>query len=230
MGRWPRSSTRSSRSARRSGSTRDNFYLSASPGAASWPWSTPSRYQQHLQGAHHLEHDGEHPGLQRVRRAGADAAHGPGGAGRDQGASRRRATPTNPRYMELLISSSTTSSTCCGCRRTSGRTRCSRAFAHINPADLRVRCRGRASWASARASWRTGTGRRTWRKIDVPTLVIGAEYDTMDPAHMEMDGGQAAARPVPATARTAATWPCTTTSRSTSTGMIAFINKLRNGG
>ena len=37
------------------------------------------------QGPGRLQHDGEHPGLQRLRRGGADAADGPGGAGRDQG-------------------------------------------------------------------------------------------------------------------------------------------------
>ena len=30
----------------------------------------------------------------------------------------------------------------------------------------------------------------TWREIAVPTLVIGARHDTMDPAHMEMMAGE----------------------------------------
>ena len=42
--------------------------------------------------ARHLQHDGERPGLQRLRRAGTDAGDGPGGAGRDQGARGERAT------------------------------------------------------------------------------------------------------------------------------------------
>ena len=38
---------------------------------------------------------------------------------------------------------------------------------------------------------------RDLAKIAVPTLVIGAQHDTMDPAHMEMDGGQGAAWALP---------------------------------
>ena len=44
------------------------------------------------QGPGDLEHDVEHPGLQRVRARRADAGDGPGGAGGDQGDSRRRRT------------------------------------------------------------------------------------------------------------------------------------------
>ena len=51
-------------------------------------------------------------------------------------------------------------------------------------------------------------------QIDVPTLVIGAQHDTMDPAHMQWMAG---AVPTAATyiAPTAATLPCTTTTRPT---------------
>ena len=38
------------------------------------------------QGPGHLQHDGQHPGVQRVREQGADAGDGPGRAGRDQAA------------------------------------------------------------------------------------------------------------------------------------------------
>ena len=73
----------------------------ASPGAASWPWSTP-RPPGAPARAHHLQHDGQRPGLQRVRRAGTDAGDGPGRAGGDQGAG-GSGDIENPRYMELLI-------------------------------------------------------------------------------------------------------------------------------
>ena len=53
-------------------------------------------------------------------------------------------------------------------------------------------------------------------RITVPTLVIGATHDTMDPAHMKTMAQRipgAASISVP----TAPTWRCTTTSRATST-------------
>ena len=47
------------------------------------------------------------------------------------------------------------------------------------------RCRARARWAPAASSvnWDRVAD---LKNITVPTLVIGAKYDTMDPAHMEM--------------------------------------------
>ena len=59
-----------------------------------------------------------------------------------------------------------------------------RAFKHMSTARSTCRCRGRASSARAARS-STGTARATWRSITVPTLIIGARYDTMDPTHME---------------------------------------------
>ena len=53
-------------------------------------------------------------------------------------------------------------------------------------------------------------------KITVPTLVIGAAHDTMDPKHMEWMAKQMP-RARYLYCPTAATWRCTTTSRSTST-------------
>ena len=44
----------------------------------------------------HLQHDVQRPGLQRLRRAGADAGHGRRRAGRDQGATRPAATSRTP--------------------------------------------------------------------------------------------------------------------------------------
>jgi proline iminopeptidase len=65
-----------------------------------------------------------------------------------------------------------------------------RGFAHINPA-IYVSMQGPSELgisANAKlAHWdRTGD----LASIEVPTLVIGARYDTMDPAHMEMMAGQ----------------------------------------
>jgi len=64
-----------------------------------------------------------------------------------------------------------------------------RGFAHINPA-IYVSMQGPSELgisADAKlAAWdRTGD----LEKIEVPALVIGARYDTMDPAHMEMMAG-----------------------------------------
>jgi proline iminopeptidase len=64
-----------------------------------------------------------------------------------------------------------------------------RGFAHINPA-IYVSMQGPSELgisADAKlAAWdRTGD----LRMIEVPALVIGARYDTMDPAHMEMMAG-----------------------------------------
>ena len=65
-----------------------------------------------------------------------------------------------------------------------------RAFAHINP-KIYVPMQGPSelgmSAEAQLASWeRVGDLPR----IEVPTLVIGARYDTMDPAHMEMMAGK----------------------------------------
>ena len=99
-----------------------------------------------------------------------------------------------------------------------------RGFAHINPPST-CRCRARASSGSAPTpSSRTGTDRRPGLDRG-PGLVIGARYDTMDPAHMEM---MAAALPPAATctARRAATWPCTTTRQAYFAGLTDFLTEL----
>ena len=61
-----------------------------------------------------------------------------------------------------------------------------RGFAHINPA-IYVSMQGPSELgisADAKlAQWDRFTDLAS---IEVPTLVIGARYDTMDPAHMEM--------------------------------------------
>ena len=65
-----------------------------------------------------------------------------------------------------------------------------RAFAHINPA-IYVSMQGPSELGiSADASlshWERTAGLAS---IEVPTLVIGAQHDTMDPAHMKMMAGR----------------------------------------
>lgn len=65
-----------------------------------------------------------------------------------------------------------------------------RAFAHINP-SIYVTMQGPSelgiSQEATLAHWEC-TDRLT--QIQVPTLVIGAKYDSMDPAHMEMMAGE----------------------------------------
>ena len=61
-----------------------------------------------------------------------------------------------------------------------------RAFAHINPA-IYVTMQGPSELGIA-SDAKLAKWERTddLASIEVPTLVIGARYDTMDPAHMEM--------------------------------------------
>jgi proline iminopeptidase len=65
-----------------------------------------------------------------------------------------------------------------------------RAFAHINPA-IYVSMQGPSELGiSAEASLAHWDRTEQLASIGVPTLVIGARYDTMDPAHMEMMAAQ----------------------------------------
>jgi proline iminopeptidase len=90
-----------------------------------------------------------------------------------------------------------------------------RAFAHINP-TIYVSMQGPSELGiSADASLAHWERTAELASIEVPTLVIGAQHDTMDPAHMQMMAAACRAAGT-CTARTAATWPCTTTSRCTS--------------
>ena len=113
------SSTRSSRSARRSGSTTRTSSCSGQSWGGILAIEYALKYQEHLQGARRLEHDGEHPGLQRLRRGRADAGDGPGGARRDQ-AARGRGEPRATRATWSCSSRTTTSTTSCGCPPPSG--------------------------------------------------------------------------------------------------------------
>ena len=65
-----------------------------------------------------------------------------------------------------------------------------RAFAHINPA-IYVSMQGPSELGiSADANLAHWDRTEELASIDVPTLVIGARHDTMDPAHMEMMAGR----------------------------------------
>jgi proline iminopeptidase len=65
-----------------------------------------------------------------------------------------------------------------------------RAFAHINPA-IYVSMQGPSELGiSAEASLAHWDRTAELASIDVPTLVIGARHDTMDPAYMEMMAGR----------------------------------------
>ncbi len=96
--------------------------------------------------------------------------------------------PSNPRYMELLTEQHYVHHVL---RMPAGDwpDPVQRGFAHINPA-IYVSMQGPSelgiSAAAKLAHWdRTAE----LASIDVPALVIGARYDTMDPAHMEMMAG-----------------------------------------
>ena len=88
-----------------------------------------------------------------------------------------------------------------------------RAFAHLNPA-IYVPMQGPSETGRQRQARELGPHRR-------PRADHGADaghrrpHDTMDPKHMEWMAGTLA-RAVTCTARTAATWRCTTTRRPTS--------------
>ena len=51
------------------GLDQDNFYLLGHSWGGMLAIEYALKYQQHLKGLDHLQHDGEHPGLQRVRAA-----------------------------------------------------------------------------------------------------------------------------------------------------------------
>jgi proline iminopeptidase len=65
-----------------------------------------------------------------------------------------------------------------------------RGFAHINPA-IYVSMQGPSELGiSADAKLASWDRSADLGSIEVPALVIGARYDTMDPAHMEMMAGR----------------------------------------
>ena len=72
-----------------------------------------------------------------------------------------------------------------------------RGFAHINPA-IYVSMQGPSELGiSADAKLARWDRTAELASVEVPTLVIGAEHDTMDPAHMEMMAARLPRRPLP---------------------------------
>ena len=85
------------------GLDRDNFYLLGQ----SWGGILAIEYALAVpgapQGPDHLQHDGQHPGVQRVRPEGADAGDGSRRCWRRSSGFEAAGDYENPRYMELLI-------------------------------------------------------------------------------------------------------------------------------
>jgi proline iminopeptidase len=94
----------------------------------------------------------------------------------------------NPRYMELLMPSYYEHHTL-RMPADSWPDPVQRAFAHINQ-KIYVPMQGPSELGmSADAKLANWDRVADLHRIEVPTLVIGARYDTMDPAHMEMMAG-----------------------------------------
>ncbi len=94
----------------------------------------------------------------------------------------------NPRYMELLVPHYYEHHTL---RMPADHwpDPVNRTFAHINP-QIYVPMQGPSELGmSADAKLANWDRVADLERIEVPTLVIGARYDTMDPAHMEMMAG-----------------------------------------
>jgi proline iminopeptidase len=95
----------------------------------------------------------------------------------------------NPRYMELLVPNYYELHTL-RMPADSWPDPVRRGLAHINP-EIYVRMQGPSEMGmSPQASLARWDRVADLPRITVPTLVIGARYDTMDPAHMEMMAGQ----------------------------------------
>jgi proline iminopeptidase len=91
----------------------------------------------------------------------------------------------NPRYMELLVPHYYERHTL-RMPADDWPDPVQRAFAHINP-QIYVPMQGPSELGmSADAKLANWDRVADLERIQVPTLVIGARYDTMDPAHMEM--------------------------------------------
>ena len=94
----------------------------------------------------------------------------------------------NPRYMELLVPHYYEHHTL-RMPADDWPDPVQRAFAHINP-QIYVPMQGPSELGmSADAKLANWDRVADLQQIEVPTLVIGARYDTMDPAHMEMMAG-----------------------------------------
>ena len=136
----------------------------------------------------HLQHDVQRPGLQRLRRAGADAGDGPGALAEIKSLE-ASGDIENPRYMELLNEQHYVHHVL-RMPVAEWPDPAVRAFAHINPA-IYVSMQGPSELGiSADASLAHWDRTEELASINVPALVIGAQHDTMDPAFMEMMAGR----------------------------------------
>ena len=164
------------------GLDKDNFYLLGQSWGGMLAIEYALKYQQHLKGLVISNMMSSIPAYNEYAHEVLMPAMDPKALAEIERLEARGDTE-NPRYMELLIPTVTTSSTSCACRPTSGPIRSNRAFKHINP-KIYVPMQGPSEMGLAGT---LGDWDRTadLPKITVPTLVIGARYDTMDPAHME---------------------------------------------
>ena len=182
VGRSPGSSTRSSRSAWRSASTASNFVLLGQSWGGLLAMEYAVHHQEHLKGLviSNMMSSARLYNAYAERRADAD--DGPGRARARSSGSRPTGTTDDPRYEQLLMEHHYVLHVCRlparGVARPGHRGRW-----RTSTRRSTCRCRGPASSAAAARS-RTGTAPATWTDIDVPTLVIGATHDTMDPEHM----------------------------------------------
>ena len=136
------------------------------------------------QGAGHLQHDDEHSRLQPVRQRRAREGDGSGG-GEEIRELEAKKEYENPRYEALLIPNFYAKHIC---RLPEWPDAVNRTFAKLNK-KVYVLMQGPSEFGL------TGRIEKWDRKADlpklsVPTLVIGAKHDTMDPAHMKWVAGQ----------------------------------------
>src|SRR5512133_187712 len=178
-----------------------------------------ARAPAEAEGLDHFQHDGQRPGLQRLRREGPDAADGPGRARRNQALEATGETK-NLRYEELLMEH-------VYLHRVPRMPAdewpepFTRSLSHLNQ-SIYVPMQGPGEHGAS------GKLKHWDRSADhVPTLVIRAEHDTMDrptwkrwPISCPMVGTT--------TAPTAVTSPTSTTSRLTSRSSCASSTTSTN--
>ena len=116
--------------------------------------------------------------------------------------------------------------TSCACRCAQWPDPVNRAFKHMNPA-VYIPMQG-PSELDASGKLEQWDRTADLSKITVPTLVIGAQYDTMDPKHMEMMAGAVKHGRYPS-ARTVATSRRTDDEATYMKGVVQFIHDVDEG-
>ena len=210
------SSRKSSRSARRSELDKDNFYLLGQSWGGMLAIEYALKYQQHLKGLVISNMMASIPAYneyaQKVLMPAMDQK-----ALAEIKQLEAAGNTRDPRYMELLMPN--------------------HYAQHLlrmppeqwpDPVQPRVqapqprrstcRCRARASWARAASSMNWDRTADLQERSRCRRSSIGAQLRHDGPEAHGVDGAAGAEGPLPATARTAATWRCTTTSRPTSPG------------